>query len=85
MLFKKKKQIKEPITELAIERDEPKVIREAKLKPNTCKICGTVFQGEVRHLFSDAPIFASCSPKISIMCPICRATNKAEFEVAENE
>ena len=85
MIFKKKKQIKEPITELAIEIDEPKVIREAKLKPKTCDICGTVFQAEPRHLFTNYIIFVPSSPKLYIRCPICHNINKAEFEVAENE
>lgn len=86
MIFKKKKQLKEPVSSIAVEVDIPKVIRETKLKPTVCSHCGTIFQAEPRHLcFADGPFCAfTGSKKSSVICPICGAYNQAEFEVSED-
>ena len=79
-IFKRKK--KEPQIEDVAESLRPKVLREAKIAPVTCKICGTIYQGDARHL--EADMFSIGSPLIIMRCPTCHTNNNVTFEVQEN-
>lgn len=58
-----------------------KILKKPKILPITCKRCGCVYQPKLKNL----QICETTKVKDEVNCPICKTTNKANFDVARNE
>ena len=60
-----------------------KILKKPKILPMGCKRCGCLYQPKLKHL----QICKETQIKDEVNCPICKTTNKANFEIerAEND
>ena len=58
-----------------------KIIKKAKIKPVTCKVCGCVFIPDKKELSYDFSSGLAHALKTTVNCPTCKFENNVKFEV----
>ena len=58
--------------------DPPEILVEAKIKPTTCRICGTVYQAKKEHLHCALFEISHCRTQAD--CPTCGCENNVTFD-----
>ena len=84
-IFKKhKKSSAGDMSNLLVILEQPKIIKEAKIKPTTCTRCQSVYQAKKDHIKYDRDFSLIREHYILYTkCPVCREINNVEFEITE--